>query len=123
MKIQKLIETEQEYETAIRRIDAIFDAPEGSKEADELKLLVLLVKKYEEENYPMPEPDPIEAILLRMEELGLERKDLEPFIGDKTIVSKVLNRKRDLTVKMIRNLHQGLRLPAEVLIAPPVHRL
>lgn len=119
MKVYKLIENEEEYEAAIRKIDAIFNAPEGSREANELKLLVLLVKKYEEENYPMPEPDPIEAILTRMEDLGLSRKDLEAYIGDKTIVSKVLNRKRELTVKMIRNLHHGLGLPAEVLIAAP----
>lgn len=120
MNVTKLIENESEYQGAIRRIDELFDPPQGSKEADELQLLVLLVKKYEEENFPMPEPDPIEAILIRMEDLGLDRKDLEAYIGDKTVVSKVLNRKRELTVKMIRNLHYGLGLPAEVLIAAPV---
>lgn len=116
MTVNKLIETEKEYEEAINRIDEIFHAQEGSEEAKELQLLVFLVQKYEEEKYPLEAPDPIEAIQLRMEDLSLTRKDLEPYLGDKTVVSKVLNRKRELTVEMIRRLHIALRIPAELLI-------
>jgi HTH-type transcriptional regulator / antitoxin HigA len=114
--IHKLIETEEEYEAALQRIDEIFHAIPGSPESDELKLLVVLVQKYEEEKYPLPPLDPIEAIEIRMEELSLSRKDLEPYLGDKSVVSKILNRKRDLTLDMVRRLHVALRLPAEVLI-------
>ncbi len=114
--IQKLIETEQEYEVAIKRIDEIFHAPLGSPEFDELKLLVVLVQKYEEERYPLSNVDPVEAIEVRMQELALSRKDLEPYLGDKSVVSKILNRKRELTLDMIRRLHVALRLPMEVLV-------
>lgn len=118
MVVKKLIETEEEYQEAIDRIEVIFHAPEGSEEARELQLLVLLVQKYEEEKYPLEAPDPIEAIETRMEELSLTRKDLEPLIGDKTMVSKILNRKRTLTLDMIRRLHVALRIPAELLLGP-----
>ncbi len=118
MILQKLIETEEEYQEAINRIDAIFHAPEGTDEARELQLLVLLVQTYEEEKYPLETPDPIEAIEIRMKELSLTRKDLEPCLGDKTVVSKILNRKRSLTLDMIRRLHVALRIPADVLLGP-----
>ena len=116
MTVYKLIETEKEYEEAINRIDEIFHAQEGSEEAKELQLLVVLVQKYEDEKYPLEIPDPIEAIQARMEDLALTRKDLEPYLGDKTVVSKVLNRKRELTLEMIRRLHVALRIPAELLL-------
>jgi HTH-type transcriptional regulator/antitoxin HigA len=119
--LKNLIKTENEYEAALDRIDEIFNAAPESDEARELELLMLLVKTYEDEHCPIEDPDLIEAIKIRMEDLGLKDKDLIPFIGDKTTVSKVLNRKRDLTVGMIRNLSRGLGIPAEVLIGVPAH--
>lgn len=115
----KLIETEEEYNQIIKRIDKLFDAPKGSKQANELDLLVLIVNKYEEENYPIEEPDPIEYIKIRMEEMGLKATDLVPYIGNKGNVSKVLNRKRGLSIEMIRNLHKGLGFPLDILITEP----
>jgi HTH-type transcriptional regulator/antitoxin HigA len=95
----------------------LFDAPEGTSESHELQILVLLVKKYETENFnEIPLPDPIDAIKVRMEDLELKSKDLIPAIGDKGTVSKVLNRKISLLLRMIRNLSKMLSLPAEVLI-------
>ena len=116
MVIDKLIETEQEYQQALQRIDAIFQAPEASKEAKELQLLVVLVQQYEEVRYPLEAVDPIEAIEVRMQELSLNRKDLEPYLGDKTVVSKILNRKRELTLEMVRRLHIALRIPTDLLV-------
>jgi len=116
----KLIETEQEYNQVIKRIDALFDAPKGSREAKELDLLVLIVNKYEEENFPIDEPDPIEYIKIRMEEMGLKAVDLVPYIGNKGNVSKVLSRKRNLSIEMIRSLHKGLRIPLDILISESV---
>lgn len=116
MVIDKLIETEQEYQMVLHRIDEIFHAPEASREAKELQLLVVLVQQYEEVHYPLEAVDPIEAIELRMQELSLNRKDLEPYLGDKTVVSKILNRKRDLTLDMVRRLHVALRIPADLLV-------
>lgn len=113
----KLIETEEEYNQAIAQIDLLFDAPKGSKEAKELDLLVLVVNKYEEENHPIDEPDPIEYIKIRMEEMGLKAADLVPYMGNKGNVSKVLNRKRGLSIEMIRNLNKGLGFPLDVLIS------
>lgn len=115
----KLIETEKEYNNAIARIDELFDAPQASKEAKELDLLVLLVNKYEQENLPIEEPDPIEYIKIRMEEMGLKATDLVPYMGNKGNVSRVLNRKRGLSIEMIRNLHKGLGFPLDVLISEP----
>ncbi|MCF2496400.1 transcriptional regulator [Dyadobacter sp. CY351] len=115
----KLIETEKEYNNAIARIDELFDAPQASKEAKELDLLVLLVNKYEQENFPIEEPDPIEYIKIRMEEMGLKATDLVPYMGNKGNVSRVLNRKRGLSIEMIRNLHKGLGFPLDVLISEP----
>ncbi|NIJ55798.1 helix-turn-helix domain-containing protein [Dyadobacter arcticus] len=112
----KIIETEEEYNIAIERIDQLFDALKGSKEASELDLLTLLVNKYEEENYPIEEPDPVEYIKIRMEEMGLKASDLIPFMGNKGNVSKVLSRKRGLSIDMIRNLHKGLGFPLDILI-------
>ncbi|WP_114750323.1 helix-turn-helix domain-containing protein [Pleomorphovibrio marinus] len=117
MKYLQLIETEKEYKKALQRIEELFDVPKGSPESQELQVLVLLVEKYEAENFDeIPLPDPIDAIKIRMEDLGLKAKDLIPAIGDKGTVSKVLNRKIPLSLKMIRNLRQILGLPVEVLI-------
>jgi HTH-type transcriptional regulator / antitoxin HigA len=117
MKNLHVIESEQDYKGALQRIEEIFDAPQNSPESQELQILVLLVKKYETENFEeIPLPDPIEAIKIRMDDLGLKAKDLIPAIGDKGTVSKVLNRKIPLSLRMIRNLSKMLGLPAEVLI-------
>lgn len=121
MVVNKVIENDAEYEAALERIDQIFDAIPGTDEARELKLLVILVKEYEAENHPIPNPDPIEAIKVRMEDLGLKAKDLISYIGDKTTVSRILNRQRGLTIDMARKLHKALGIPAEILIAESGH--
>jgi HTH-type transcriptional regulator / antitoxin HigA len=114
-----LIYTEADYQAALQRVRKLWEAEPGSPEADELEILSLLVNKYEEEHYPIEEPDPIDYIKIRMEELGLKQEDLVPYMGNKGNVSKVLARKRSLSLEMIRNLHRGLRFPLEVLIAEP----
>jgi HTH-type transcriptional regulator/antitoxin HigA len=91
-------------------------AKPGTDEGDELDVLATLVDAYEAEHFPMDSPDPVEAIRFRMEQLGLERKDLEPFIGSRARVSEVLNRRRGLSLKMIRALHEELDIPLEALI-------
>ncbi|AKQ44863.1 DNA-binding protein [Rufibacter radiotolerans] len=113
----KLIETEAEYERMLARIDELFDAKPDSEESKELQLLMLILNKYEEEHFAIEEPDPIEYIKIRMEELGLTQADLVPYMGNKGNVSKVLNRKRSLSLEMIRNLHKGLGFPLEILVA------
>lgn len=114
-----LIHNEAEYQAALKRIRALWDAPEGTPESDELELLTMVVNKYEEENYPIEEPDPVEYIKIRMEELGLKQEDLVPYMGNKGNVSKVLNRKRTLSLEMIRGLNKGLGFPVNVLIREP----
>ncbi len=117
MKI-KIIKTEEEYNTALNRIEKLIDIDpiEGTKEADELALLSLIVSKYEDEHYHIDMPDPVEAIKFRMEQEGLSQKDLVQYIGSKSKVSEVLNRKRSLSINMIRNLSKGLGISAEVLL-------
>lgn len=115
----KIIKTETEYEAALARIEEIFDAAPGTLEGDECELLVHLVEEYEAEKYPIGLPDPIEAIKFRMEQEGLRQLDLVPYIGSKSKVSEVLNRKRQLSLAMIRRLHKGLNIPAEVLLQEP----
>lgn len=112
----KPIKTEADYDAALREIDRLFDAGENSPEDDRLEVLITLVEAYEEEHYPVPPPDPIEAIKFRMEQQGLTRKDLEPLIGQRGRVAEVLNRKRPLTLPMIRRLSATLKIPADVLI-------
>ena len=116
MKIIKPLTTEAEYDAAVARIDTLFEAIPGTPAGDELHILMLLVKEYDELHYAIGNPDPIEAIKIRMEDLGWRDKDLVPFIGDKATVSKILNRKRPLTLEMVRKLAEALSLPAEVLI-------
>lgn len=113
----KPIRTKTEYKTALREVEALFDAPEGSPEADKLEVLAMLVEKYEAEHYPIPAPEPIDFLNYAMESRGLTRKDLEPYIGSRGRVAEVLNRDRPLTLAMIRRLSEGLGLPADVLIA------
>ena len=114
----KPIKTETDYQAALEEIEGLFDAAPDTPEGDRLEVLVTLVEAYEEKHYNIPKPDPIEAILYHMESRGLTRRDLQPYIGSRARVSEVLNRKRPLTMEMIRNLHKGLGIPAEVLIQP-----
>jgi len=113
----KLIKNKVEYEAALREIEVLFDVPDNTPEADRLEVLVMLVEKYEALHYPIPAPDPIDFLNYAMETRGLTRKDLEPYIGSRGRVAEVLNRARPLTLAMIRRLSEGLKLPADVLIA------
>jgi len=112
----KLLKTEKDYEKALAKLELIFDAKPNSKEGEQAEILVLLIEEYEKEHYPISSPDPIEAIRIRMEEMNLKQKDLIEDIGTKSIVSEILNKRRKLTVKMIRNLSSKLKITAEVLI-------
>ena len=112
----KIIRTEKEYNDALRRIDKLMDTAVGFPEEEELELLLLLVEKYEREHFPIEPPDPVEAILFRMDQEGLTASDMVTYLGSQSRVSEVLNRKRQLSLKMIRNLHQGFDIPLESLI-------
>lgn len=112
----KLIKTDKDHAAALKRIDELWDARPGSREAEELELWVHLVEAYESAHFPIAMPDPISAIRFRMEQQGLKQENLVPFIGSKSKVSEVLNGKRDLSLAMIRKLHAGLGIPAEVLL-------
>ncbi len=104
------------YETAVKRLETISDAPEGTPESDEADTLATLIEAYEEAHFPIGLPHPIEAIKIRMSELGLKNKDLVPIIGYDSRVSEVLNEKRKLRLDMIRALHKMLHIPLEVLV-------
>lgn len=110
------IKTETDYDEALREIEALWEAPEGSSEADRLEVFVTLVEAYEAKHHPIDPPDPIEAIKFRLEQGALSPRDLEKYIGSPGRVSEVLDRKRPLTLEMIRRLHRELGIPAEVLI-------
>jgi HTH-type transcriptional regulator/antitoxin HigA len=110
------IKSEKDYRNALVRLDVIFDAPIDSKEGDEAEILSLLIENYENEHYPIQAPDPIEAIKIRMEELNMRQKDLVGIIGGKSRVSEILNRKKKLTVDMIRELERILQISASVLV-------
>jgi HTH-type transcriptional regulator / antitoxin HigA len=112
----KAIKTEIDYRNALNRLEEIFDANPGTPESDELEILGLMVDDYENKHYPIEAPDPIEAIKIRMEELNIKQVDLIPEIGGKSRVSEILNRKRRLTVEMIRKLATRLNLSSDVLI-------
>ncbi len=112
----KPIRTEAEYAAVLDEVDTLWDAPEGSPEADRLEVLALLIQTYEARHHPIPEPDPIDLLHHVMDARDLTRKDLEPFIGSRARVAEILNRRRPLTLDMIRRLAHGLRLPADVLI-------
>lgn len=112
------IKTEASYEKVLARIEILMDAELNTQDGDELDVLVTLVEAYEAKHYPITSPDPIEAIQFRMEQMELTRKDLEPYIGSSGRVSEILNRKRMLTLDMIRKLHSGLNIPLESLIGP-----
>ena len=112
----KVIKSEKEYDQALKRLDVVFDAPPDTPEGDEAELLVILIEKYEDENYPIEAPDPIEAIKFRMEQMNMKKKDLATVLGYRSRVTEILNKRRKLTLKMIRNLHEKLNIPYESLI-------
>ena len=115
----KIIKTETEYQKALTEIDTLLKVGDDrltEKQLDNLELLSTLVEMYENEHFPIPLPDPIEAILFRMEQEGLTRKDLQKYLGSASKVSEVLHRKRPLSLSMIRALHAGLGIPLEVLV-------
>jgi HTH-type transcriptional regulator / antitoxin HigA len=112
----KMIKTETDYQEALGRIEAIFDAKPNTPEGDELELLVTLVEYYEEKAYPIGRPSPVDAIRFRMQQQGLKAKDLIPYMGSASKVSEVLSGKRALSLPMIRKLVSGLGIPAEVLL-------
>ena len=112
----KAIKTENDYNQALKRLDEIFHAPADSKEGDEAEVLTILIEKYEDEHYPIEAPDPIEAIKFRMEQMDMSNRDLAQIIGYKSRVSEIFSRKRKLTLKMIRSLHEKLKIPYESLI-------
>ncbi len=114
----KPIKTKKDYYAALREIETLFEAKSNTPEADRLDVLATLVEAYEEKHYSIPKPDPVEAIFYYLESRGLSRKDLEPCIGTSARVSEVLNRKRGLSIEMIRKLNKKLGIPAEVLIKP-----
>jgi len=118
MKWDKVITSEMEYQRALKRLSGLFDAAPDTSEGMEAELLVTLIEKYEKEHFPISLPDPIGAIHEVMERKGFKDKDLIPVLGSKSAVSLVLNRKRPLTIDMIRNLSDFLGLPVEVLIQP-----
>ena len=112
----KLIRTEDEYQKGLKRLEEIFDAKIGTPESDEADILGLMIDEYERKHYPIEAPDPIEAIKIRMEEMELKQVDLADVLGGKNRVSEILNRKRKLTLEMIRNLAKRLNLSPELLI-------
>jgi HTH-type transcriptional regulator/antitoxin HigA len=118
MTVKGPIKTEAEHEAALAEIDRLMDAPDDSPEADHLELLTILVEAYENVHYPIDLPDPIEAIKFRMDQAGLTRKELEPYIGGRARVAEVLNRVRPLSLRMIRRLNAGLGIPLDSLVRP-----
>lgn len=112
------IHNESDHDAALARLQALMDARPDTREGDEFEILVTLVEAYEAEHFPIDPPDPVDAILFRMDRQGLSRKDLEPYIGHSGRVSEVLNRRRALSLDMIRRLHDALGIPLESLIQP-----
>lgn len=112
----KVIKTATEYKKALKRLEKIFDAKPNTAKGDELELLSLLIDKYEKEKHPISLPDPIEAIKFRMEQMGYNQNDLANIVGLKSRASEILNRKRKLSLEMIRQLHERLNIPTDVLI-------
>jgi HTH-type transcriptional regulator/antitoxin HigA len=112
----KPIKTDKDYNQALERLEVIFDAKKGSPEGDELEVLGILVDQYENEHFPIGLPDPIEAIKFRMEQMGYNQNDLAKIVGLKSRASEILNKKRKLSLEMIRQLHDRLNIPTDVLI-------
>ena len=112
----KPIRTDRDYEEALERVEFLMDAKEGTVEFDELEILSILIENYEAKHFGIDIPDPIEAIKFRMEQEGLKQKDVAEFFGNKVRVSEVLNKKRRLTLDMVRNLHDNLSIPYDSLL-------
>jgi HTH-type transcriptional regulator/antitoxin HigA len=110
------IRSKRDHAAALKEVERLWGAKAGTRDGDRLDVLVTLIEAYEEEHYPIDPPDPIEAIKFRMEQQGLTRRDLEEIIGTRTRIAEVLNRKRGLSIAMIRRLNERLGIPAEVLI-------
>jgi HTH-type transcriptional regulator / antitoxin HigA len=111
------IKTEQDYHFSISRIEELWGAKKDTTEGDELDLLVTLVESYEMKHYPIAPPDPIDAIKFRMEQMGITKAEMVKYLGSQNRVSEVLNRKRNLTLRMVKSLYKGLKIPAEILLA------
>lgn len=116
MKI-KIIKTEREYNAALKRADEIFDAKPNTTHGEELALLLLIIRDYEDKHHSVPVPDAIESVKLRMEELGLKNKDLEVWLGSKSYISQLLNKRKPLSAEVMRVLHKNLGIPANILLA------
>ena len=114
----KPIKTKKEYQHAMERLEVLFDSRKGTEEGDELEVLSILIEKYEDEQFSIGLPDPIEAIKFRMEQLGYNQVDLAKVVGLKSRASEILNKKRKLSLDMIRQLHDKLHIPTDVLIQP-----
>lgn len=112
------LRSKRDHAAALKEVERLWGAKAGTRDGDRLDVLVTLIEGYEEEHYPIDPPDPIEAIKFRMEQQGLTRRDLEEIIGTRTRIAEVLNRKRGLSIAMIRRLNERLGIPAEVLIRP-----
>jgi len=110
------IRSEKDYQKALERLELVFDAKKGTEKGDELEILSILIDTYENENFPIGMPDPIEAIKFRMEQMGMKQKDLIELVGFKSRVSEIMNKKRKLTLDMIRKLNTKLHIPTEVLV-------
>jgi len=113
----KPIKTEQDYNNSIRRIEELWGAKKDSQQGDELDLLVTLVESYEMRHYPIAPPDPVDAIIFRMEQMGMTKADMVQYLGSQSRVSEILNKRRKLTLGMIKALYKGLKIPAEILLA------
>ena len=113
----RLIKTEEEYQKALKRLDKIFHSKKGSKEQEELEILVMLIQRYEDETVgEFPDPDPIEAIKFKMEQMEMSQKDLAEVIGLKSRASEILSRKRPMSINIIRKISKALSIPADILI-------
>ena len=112
----KPIKTKKDYQQALERLEVIFEAKKGTSEGDELEILSILIDQYEKDSFPIELPDPIEAIKFRMEQLGYSQTDLARVVGLKSRASEILNKKRKLSLDMIRQLHNKLNIPTDVLI-------
>jgi len=113
----KPIKTEKDYNMSIKRIEDLWGAKRDTPEGDELDLLCTLVESYEMKHYPIAPPDPIDAIKFRMEQMGMTKADMVKYLGSQSRVSEILNGKRRLTLKMVKSLYKGLKIPAEILLA------
>ena len=115
----KLIKTEVDYQKALKRLDQIFHAKKGAKEQEELEIIIMLIQRYEDETVgDFPDPDPIEAIKFKMEQMDMSQKDLAEVIGLKSRASEILSRKRPMSINIIRKISNALSIPADILIQP-----